>query len=136
MSVHAHYIDAAEAASAAAERAGAAWAAIKPRRLGEALTDNQQRLSAQARIASAMEKAAWTEAARLIADDAQEPSRVLQAALSRKAVPDALNNDLMTVEVAKAIAHGEAWAAQRIADYWVGSKEIAELQDRPTERGG
>ena len=130
MSIHAHYIEAAEAASASAERAGAAWAAGKPRRLGVALTDSQQRLSAQARIASAMERAAWTEAARLVADDVQEPSRalrVVQAALCPKAVPDTLNNDLMTVEVAKAIAHGEAWAAQRIADYWVGASAIPEL---------
>lgn len=129
MSIHANYIEAAESASAAAELARASWAATKPRRLGVVLTDSQHRLAAQARIASAMEKAAWTEAARLIADDVQEPSRVLrvvQAALCCRAVPDALNNDLMTVEVAKGIAHGEVWAAQRIADYWVGAKAIAE----------
>lgn len=127
MSIHPHYIEAANAASAAAARASAAWAAVKPRRLVVTLTDEQQRLSAQARIASAMEKAAWTEAARVIADDTQEPSRALrivQIALCNKTVPDALNNDLMTVEVARAIAHGEAWAAQRIADYWVGAKAI------------
>ena len=83
MSIHAHYMEAAEAASVSAERAGAAWDAVKPRRLGVAMTDSLQRLSAQARVTAAMEKAAWTEAARLVEDDGHEPSR----ALRQSAVP-------------------------------------------------
>lgn len=128
MSIYAHYIKAAAAASATAEQASAAWEAVKPRRLGQSLTDDQQCLLAQARVASVMEKAAWTEAARVIADNAVEPTRsvrVVQAAFCHKAVPDSLNNDLMTVDVAKGIALGEDWAMQRIADNWVGAKAIA-----------
>lgn len=138
MSIYTHYIEAANAASAAAALANAAWAAVKPRRLCSTLTDDQHRLAAQSCIASAMEKAAWTEAARVIADNAQEPSRawrIVRLALCNKSVPDALNNEILTVEVARAIAHEEAWAAQRIADYWVGAKAIPEDPGRTAPIG-
>jgi hypothetical protein len=126
---YAHYSEMAEAATKAAESARSAWNAIKPRRLPVDLTDEQKAASARARIASAMERAAWLEAARVVIDNASDKARamrVAKCALNDVAPKDTMGNNLVTVERMRAIAHGEQWAVQQIAEYWAGAKAMAE----------
>lgn len=126
---YAHFAAAAEAATEAAESARSAWNAIKPSRLIFALTDEQKTAVARARIASAMERAAWIEAARVVVDnatDAAHAMRVAKFALNDLAPKDTMGNDLATVERMRAIANGEAWAVQQIAECWSGAKAMAE----------
>ena len=126
---YAHFAAAAEAATEAAESARSAWNAIKPRRLLVALTDEQKIAAARAQIASVMERAAWLEAARVVIDNATDKShamRVAKFALNDTAPKDTMGNDLATVERMRAIAHGEQWAVQQIAEYWAGAKAMAE----------
>ena len=125
---YAHYAAIAEEATKAAESARGVWNAIKPRRL-TVLTDEQKAASARARIASAMERAAWIEAARVVVDNTTDKAhamRVAKFALNDAAPKDAMSNDLATVGRMRAIAHGEQWAVQLIAEYWAGAKAMAE----------
>lgn len=126
---YAHYAAIAEEATKAAESARGAWNAIKPRRLTADLTDEQKAASARARIASAMERAAWIEAARVVVDnttDAAHAMKVAIFALNDVAPKDTKGGDLVTVERMRAIASGEQWAVQQIAEYWAGAKAMAE----------
>ena len=116
---YAHFAAAAEAATEAAESARSAWNAIKPRRLIFTLTDEQKIAVARARIASAMERAAWMEAARVVVDNATDTAHAMRVAKFAL-------NDLATVERMRAIANGETWAVQQIAEYWNGAKAKAE----------
>lgn len=126
---YAHYAAIAEEATKAAESARGAWNAIKPRRLTVDLTDEQKAASARARIASAMERAAWIEAARVVVDstaDEAHAMKVARFALNDVAPKDTMGSDLVTVERMRAIASGEQWAVQQIAEYWAGAKAMAE----------
>ena len=126
---YAHYAAIAEEATKAAESARGAWNAIKPRRLTVDLTDEQKSASARARIASAMERAAWIEAARAVVDNATDKAhamKVARFALNDVSPKDTMGNDLATVERMRAIASGEQWAVQLIADYRAGAKAMAE----------
>ena len=124
-----HLAAMAEDASKAAESARSAWNAIKPRKLLVVLTDEQKMAAARARIASVMERAAWLEAARAVVDDTTDTAhamKVARFALNDVSPKDTMGNDLATVERMRAIAHGEQWAVQLIADYWAGAKAMAE----------
>lgn len=126
---YAHYAAIAEEATKAAESARGAWNAIKPRRLIVDLTDEQKAASARARIASAMERAAWIEAARVVVDNAADEAhamKVARFALNDVAPKDTMGGDMVTVERMRAIASGEQWAVQQIAEYWAGAKAMAE----------
>ena len=126
---YAHYAAIAEEATKAAESARGAWNAIKPRRLTVDLTDEQKAASARARIASAMERAAWIEAARAVVDNTTDKAHamtVARFALNDVAPKDTKGGDLVTVERMRAIASGEQWAVQQIAEYWAGAKAMAE----------
>lgn len=126
---YAHYAAIAEEATKAAESARGAWHAIKPRRLTVDLTDEQKAASARARIASAMERAAWIEAARVVVDNTSDEAhamKVARFALNDVAPKDTMGGGLVTVERMRAIASGEQWAVQQIAEYWAGAKAMAE----------